>query len=686
MEKRSFMSQTKLNINAFIFDANFFIILQHIKLKNFIDRLVEIKEELDVRFYISQQVFKEIHLSEAEKQSFENLVKITTVSNEEIHLVKRDLVNLGINESRHAQDPDLSLISLSRKIRNPTTKVCIVSDDFKLNDNVKLLESIGSRNYDMEFWPLSAFLLYLTRMTKRVDLQNYFKTARDKTLKNRLAYMLNQHVEKKYNVQNKLIWLIEKAISVTEDGSFNLTGLKQSETQNKQILVNHPTSEELSVDSTDKASEIMHICSKYIQKQKISSVDLEKVAIMVPLLDEMIEGRQYIKIAKSLLQEDHDAIGSLRTAKDNLMYTLQKAGSVLNPFHYNVFQKLVCSELSKCEFLRAFLFIEIGDIYTALEALDATAMFSTMAQITNTVLSINYLKAIVYLFNYMYIESIDQFYFTHNLAVNYSAPPLLELKCQIGHAIAQFLSGLQTEALESIDKISTDIEKGNLEDALIVFQELGDYFYAMSNPRIAITLYDEALECAVDDAKLEWRIENILDKLKRAYMNALLESSTTIENPNIDLIINHVYELKNVNRYNQEIAKLSRFHQIFYEDFPIYTQGTKKITYFEIDEILRDSFDVVGILKDDKSQNTVLIVYNKEIGLIGFRLNLMKKQLQGIPENYTIKLTKKAYVRILKPSNELKEKYLIRALICVDEPSHVEINRNIPVFFAEMNI
>ncbi|MHA1454010.1 MAG: hypothetical protein ACTSRD_14215, partial [Promethearchaeota archaeon] len=512
------MSKTKSSINAFIFDANFFITLKHIKAKGYIDRLLEVRDELDLKFYTSRHVFKEMFFlhKEPEKSKFANLVKITKVSDEEILLVKNDLSNLGINENRHAQDPDLSLVSLSRKIRNPKTKVCIVSDDFKLSDNVKLLESIGSRNYVMEFWPLSAFLLFLKRTTKRPDLQNYFKNARDKTLKNRLTYMLKKHSEKQYNVQNKLMWLIEKAIAVTEDGSFNLTGLKQEQIAKTGKQVSHLSPEESCKEQDDESTEILRISSKYILKQKISSADLVQVATMVPLLDEMIEGKEYIKIAKSSLQDDHDAIGTLRTAKDNLMYTLQKAASVLGKTHYDVFQKLVCSELSKCEFLRAFLFIGIGDINAALEALDATATFSTMAQISNTVLSINYLKALVYLFNYMYIESIDQFYFTHNLAVNYSAPPLLELKCEIGHAIAQFLSGLESESLESIDKISEGIEKGNLEDALIVFQELGDYFYAMSNPRIAITLYDEALECAVEDSKLEWRIEIIQKKKKKA--------------------------------------------------------------------------------------------------------------------------------------------------------------------------
>ena len=70
---------------------------------------------------------------------------------------------------------------------------------------------------------------------------------------------------------------------------------------------------------------------------------------------------------------------------------------------------------------------------------------------------------------------------------------------------------------------------------------------------------------------------------------------------------------------------------------------------------------------------------------VEFRVSI-DKNLQGIPENYTIKLTKKAKVRILKPSESLKTKFLIRALISVEDPSYIDINRNIPVFFAQMNI
>jgi hypothetical protein len=188
------MAKANTNINAFIFDANFFITLQHIKAKNYIERLLEIRDELNVRFYISRNVYQEIFLNKEEIPKFANLVKIISVTEEEIKFVKRDLTNLGIIENRHAQDPDLSLVSLSRKIRTPNSKVCLVSDDFKLSDNVKLLENIGSRNYDMEFWPLSAFLLYLTRSTQRPDLNDYFKKAREKTLKNRLTYMLRKKI------------------------------------------------------------------------------------------------------------------------------------------------------------------------------------------------------------------------------------------------------------------------------------------------------------------------------------------------------------------------------------------------------------------------------------------------------------------------------------------------------------
>jgi len=98
-----------------------------------------------------------------------------------------------------------------------------------------------------------------------------------------------------------------------------------------------------------------------------------------------------------------------------------------------------------------------------------------------------------------------------------------------------------------------------------------------------------------------------------------------------------------------------------------------------------NSKEVVEILKDPNTNKTVLICYNPNLGLIGFRVKLTF-ELQGFPEDYTISLTKKAKLKILKPSDKLKAKYLIRAIFQFDDSESINIERNIPIFFSQMKI
>ncbi|MHA1727772.1 MAG: hypothetical protein ACTSWY_03460 [Promethearchaeota archaeon] len=682
-KKKSSKKKTSKPINYYVFDANFFISQKKIRAIKSIERINDVRKELGLKYYISNLVYNEIPFMHSGSRAnlFKNTVEIVNVSKDELTRIKKSLSGLGVKEYAQAQDPDLSLIALCKKLVSEDSEVFLVSDDFKLSENVKTLNQKG-----LEFLSLSAFLLYLSRKTKNPDLKKYFKEIRDKTLSYTLSYMLERH--KQYNAQSKLMWLIEKAVSVTEDGSFNITGLNATESTGSAAEEKEHRFKARSIENlegSDKESEeLLRICNNYVQTHNVTSNELEKIALMLPLLDEIIKGRKYITTAKNNLIEDENknAVDSLHLAKNSLMNVLQKACSILPKEKNDVFTRLVCLEISKCEFLRAFLLIGVDNVDLAIEALNSTAMFSTIAKSTKSVLAINYLKGLIFLFNEILDASIEQFQFTANLANNYMGNELLVLKCSIGRAITLFISGMDSEALELIDKINQDSRGENLENSITVFMELGDYFLAISKAKIAIALYDEALECAVD-SKYKWKIGHIMDKLQRAYVNAMFDKN--LSESSIDIIIDKVHDLKNIERYNEEIGKLSKFNRMLYEDFPIYTGKGKKIDYFDLNDDLREVFDIVAILESEKSSTTVLISFNKRLGLVGFRVNLSAK-LQGLPENYTIKLKKNAKINILKPSAKLKAKYLIRAIIQIDSLDHIDINRNIPIFFSQMNI
>jgi tetratricopeptide (TPR) repeat protein/rRNA maturation endonuclease Nob1 len=662
---------------TYIFDANFFISQKQIKAENSLEMLKAAKNELNLEFYISNYVYKELPFyQESRAVQFKSAVEVADISQGEIEKIKTELSNLGVQTSCQAQDPDQSLVALAKRlIVSKDRKVHIVSDDFKLQENLKLL------HFNAEFISLSGFLLFVAQKSKDPKIKTYFTDIQKATLRYNLQYMLER--KDTYNPVNKLMSLIENAISITEDG-MEITSQKGGTSkplQNKKDSGFQPVTIDDIKESNTEEEKLFSLCSKYLQKQKLGEEELENIILLLPLLDDIIKNRLKIATARDSLKEDHlkEAVNQLRSARDGLIRILEESMSVLPQNQYNVFQRIISSSLSQIEFLMGLISISI-DVQKATTALDNAALYAGLAKQPKSMLSYNYLEAVIYVFSGLYEEAVEQYEFTQKIATNYNND-LIITKCRIGQAIALFLSKRENEAMELIDSISEHLKSANLENALIAFLELGDYFYAVGNPKIAISLYNEALECAIDGENLNWRISTILDRMKRAYMNATLESETTSNDTNIDIILDRAHELKNVEKFNEVIGKLSEFNKMFYEDLPKYTE--KPIGFFDLDEYLRDVYDIVDILFDDKTGNSVIIGYNKMIGLIGFRIKLEHK-ISGLHENYTVRLSKKAQVKIIKPSPQLKSKYLIRAIIQIDNTEFLEIDRNIPIFFSQM--
>ncbi len=334
------------------------------------------------------------------------------------------------------------------------------------------------------------------------------------------------------------------------------------------------------------------------------------------------------------------------------------------------------------EFLRGFLLISIGNISSALEALDRTAIFSTIVHNWRTGLTINYLKPLIRVFHGFYSAAIKQYDFTNQLAEAYNERKLM-LKCEIGKALALFLENPENknQAISIIEELSEFKIEQNLEEGMIVFSELGDYFLALGHSQIAISLYDQSLEMSID-GNFEYKIPTLIDKLKRAYIATILSGYTT-ETINVDVLFNKAYKLKNVEKYNEQIKQFHDFNELFYTKFPLLT-GKKIFSYLNLDAKLKDYFKVVKI-QPMANGKTLFAALHTELGLLGF-LVFGDYQLSGVAENYSLKLKKTAKVRIYTPNKELKEKYLIQAIIEIKNKEFIDIIYNLPIFFQQMNI
>jgi len=202
------------------------------------------------------------------------------------------------------------------------------------------------------------------------------------------------------------------------------------------------------------------------------------------------------------------------------------SGQLTNLKDYDIVEKLICSEISKMEFLRAFILISLGRVNNAIDSLERAALFSTIIHNHQTCLTLNYVKALILLFHGLYNNAIMAYNFTEELADIYN-DERLKLKCAIGKAIAIYIKGDDSEtAMAIMDEIANMNMEKNFLDTIIVFSELGDYFLALGHSQLAANLYNEALEISID-YKLKIRSDILIEKLKRSYIATVLNGYST---------------------------------------------------------------------------------------------------------------------------------------------------------------
>lgn len=656
-----------------VFDANFFICMNSIRARDILGNLNKVALDLGFEYYISEVVFNEIRASHSFLDKFKKIINIIKVRKDEIAEIKLDLMSHNIRFP--AQDPDLTLVVLGKKLmkEKENAEVHLVTDDFKLAKNTNLLYR-GRIN----ILSLSSFLLKIQRTISKPQMRSYFKNIWKRSLNYTLSYMIER--SKIYPAEEKITWLIERAVSVTESSIIS----SDLEIENPDVGV------KFEIGTTQYADDI-ELAEKYIDNQDLPASKEEKIASIINFLENLKISREYIIRAREAIVKNipKDAVKFLKKGNGFLSSLLQLAAGQLNKRKdYEIVEQLICSEISKMEFLRGFMLVSLGRVNAAIDSIERAALFSTIIHNYKTCLTLNYLKALIFLFHGLYKSAILQYNFTEELAEIYEDDKL-KLKCAIGKAIAIYIQGGDRgAAMDIMEEISSmDLEE-NFLDAIIVFSELGDYFLALGHPQIGANLYNQALEISID-YKLPFKSEILIEKLKRAYIATVLQgySAEDITGGKLDILLDKAYSVKDVEKYNEQIKKISSFNVLFYTPFP-YITGKKKIIQFsKLPKELQENYlEVVHFEKINENKNQILfIVSHYELGLFGIKVKT-NENITGIAENYTLKIKPTAKVKIYKPDEDLRNIYLIRAIIEITQENQCEIVYTLPSFFKSIGI
>ncbi|MFW9773129.1 MAG: hypothetical protein ACFFEO_13320, partial [Candidatus Thorarchaeota archaeon] len=504
----------------------------------------------------------------------------------------------------------------------------------------------------------------------------YFKDIWKRSLNYTLSYMIER--SKTYPAEQKITWLIEKAITVTEDSILS----QDIEIENPDVGMKFEI-------GASRFLEEINIAEKYITNFELPKSEEEKILPLIKFLENLKISREYMNRARDAIvkSEAKQAVKHLKMGNRFLISLLQVAsGELTKVKDYEVIEQLICSEISKMEFLRAFLLVSLGRINSAINSLDRAALFSTIIHNYKTCLTLNYIKALIYLFHGLYKNAIKQYNFTEELAEIYE-DERLKLKCLIGKAIALYIQGEDKEtAMFMMEEISTMNLDENFLDAIIVFSELGDYFLALGHSQIAANLYNQALELSID-YKLTLKSEILIEKLKRSYIATVLDGYSAEDmTDKLDLLLDKAYSIKDVEKYNEQIKKISSFNLLFYTPFPYITGKKNIIPFSKLPKELKGEYlEVVYFEKLSTDQTRILFIVFTELGLLGLLLKT-KENVTGIAENYTVKIKPTAKIKIYEPDEDLKNEYLIRAIVEIIGENQVAINYTLPSFFKQLNL
>ena len=655
-----------------VFDANFFICMLQIRARNILGNLEIAANELDYEFYISKVVFNEIKAPHTYLDKLRQILNVEEILPNQVEEVKNDLSKYNIRFP--AQDPDLSLVYIAKNLINneDLSTVHLVTDDFKLVKNTSMLYK-GRIN----ILSLSSFLLKIQRTTTTSKTRKYFKDIWRRSLNYTLSYMIER--SKFYPAEQKITWLIEKAITVTEDSILS-----------QDLELENPDAGMKFEVGASRYLEEITIAEKYISNQDLSKSEEEQVSGIIKFLENLKIAREYVirareAIIKSISKE---AVKYLKKGNEFLISLLQVgSGQLTKMKDYDIIEQLICSEISKMEFLRSYLLVSLGRINSAIGSLERAALFSTIIHNYKTCLTLNYIKALIYIFHGLYKDAIRQYDFTEELAEIYNDDKL-KLKCSIGKAIALYLQGDDRDtAMAIMDEISSMDLDENFLDAVIVFSELGDYFLALGHSQIAANLYNQALEVSID-YKLSFKSEILIEKLKRAYISTVLEGYSADDMVDkLDLLLDKAYIIKDVEKYNDQIKKISSFNMLFYTPFPYITGKKRVIPYSKLPKELKEDYLEVVYFEyiSENKEQILFIVSHYELGLLGIKVKT-SENVTGVAENYTLKIKPTAKAKIYEPDETLKNDFLIRAIIEITQKDKVKINYSLPSFFKQLNL
>jgi tetratricopeptide (TPR) repeat protein len=561
--------------------------------------------------------------------AFGNLLETTPIDVAQV----RGLANrIGLKAS--PQDVDLSLMVLASRLAGKGEEVILVSDDYKMTTTSERL------HLPFRTCPPSTFFQRLSDMSTgrgKTRLRGLSRKVRGEEMR----YAISRSGQ--YDIQSKLTWMIDTLLqrSVPMAEAPDVADSVPDEIEMVNTLRRHMLGERIKKSKLTQVASLADACLEIASLSDLISEAAE----------EMKQGHTKMELYVDLQRKGSEVIADFGLAMAPL--TAEKA---------LVAHRAVAPTLCRLETFLGLMAKAFGD-------LDATRSHLARGLHHATLIDDDQAEAQA-LFHLGLVELATDSH--QRAAVLFEAAAregkrvdFMRVELSLAAAICRQLSGDEQSASVHIETVQRMVE-GNEGESINGLSHLGEALLSIGRPMLALEVFDEALECAVESGAAASAV-GLADSIARC--NAALTGQEGSQLARMRSLLDRVNAIGGdaVQRFLEQVEAI--------EDKRLQQQEPLPQTWSEWQpsaKLMGDdsSLEVLRAIREDGNL-MLLICYHRELGNLG--IWLPDSKIATSPNSRYRLDAGATRVKVAHPPEKIGELHNIRGLIAVEQPDSLTL-------------
>ena len=614
--------------SVWVVDSNCFIHIGEMAPESFIRDLQKTLENESMSLFVTPGVHDEVRTVKFKRwpdkpnllDKMQDVLNTITIDESEIRTLAKK-----IGEKASPQDVDLSLMVLATKMSKEGKDVTLVSDDFKMT-----LTGSGS-SFGFDTCPPSTFLQRLSNLGPE-NQRNCLRSLSRRVRAAEMRYAISRAGE--YDIQEKLTWMVDSLLT---------------------SQVNLDSEEDTSTISDERkmiAGLIRSIRGEVIKKSLLNKLgSLPEICAPVARLD------QHLTSISSSESSD-DVVQKYEKTAQILSEVLESTGIGLAPLDEDMAEiahRAMAGHLYRMESALGLMAKMSGRLAVSRLHLSRALHFATLVDDVGAEMRAMHQLGLLALATDDWSRAAPLFETSDRQAQQIGASRIPHL---VTAAISRHFNGDEELASSHIKAASSLVQNSKAESTDIL-TGIGKALLAVDCPGLAIEVFDEAMECAIESEQRD-RLEKLADYLLLA--NTAINDNEQNQFEGLRQLLdglNDIHEdirdefetkITEIEQRTAEFSKPLDENWTEWQDVSRLIPAGQPLTVLRIDE--------------DDDGRALVVTHHAEIGALG--LWLPDGGIEAAPGNLI--QIKGSKIKVATPTDLLREMHNIRGLVAIQNP------------------